>query len=319
MVVARTLTILDDYQNVALASADWGPVAEYFRIEVANSPLNGSQLGDHLKGSEVIVAMRERTPFPASLLEQLPELRLLVTTGMANASIDLDAAGKLGVTVCGTESRSSTTVPELVVGMMIALARSFIEEDRAVRSGGWQHTVGRDLHGSALGVVGLGKIGSAVARLGLALGMEVVAWSPNLTPERASGVGVAAVTREQLFSGSDFITLHVPLNDSTVGLVGRRELALMRDGAYLINTSRGRVVDEAALLEALHAGRIGGAGLDVYDIEPLPPDHPLRTAPNTLLLPHLGYVTERNYRTFYTQVVEDIVAYLDGRPVRVLA
>ena len=261
--------------------------------------------------------MRERTRFPAAVLEQLPALRLLVTTGMVNASIDLDAAARAGVTVCGTGG-SGNAMPELTIGMMIALTRNFAQEDAAVRAGGWQHTIGPGLSGATLGVVGLGRLGVPVAKLAQAFDMDVIAWSPNLTAERAAPHGVRAVDKGELFSTADVITIHMPLSAASRGLIGAADLALMKPSAYLINTSRGPIVDEAALIDALAAGRIAGAGLDVYDVEPLPRDHPLRSLPNTLLLPHIGYVTSDNYRTFYRHAVEDILAFTAGAPIRVL-
>jgi len=270
-------------------------------------------LGD----SEVIVAMRERTPFPASLFARLPRLGLLVTTGLKNAAIDLDAAKEHGVTVCGTAS-TGNAVPEITFGMLIALSRHFVAEATAVRSGGWQHTIGPGLAGLTLGIVGLGRLGIPVAKLGRAFEMEVVAWSPNLTVERAAEHGVRAVSKDELFAGSDAITIHMPLSERSRGLIGADDLARMKPTAYLINTSRGPIVDEAALVSALEEHRIAGAGLDVYDTEPLPGDHPFRSLPNVLALPHIGYVTTDQYRTWYGQVVEDIIAWTEGAPVRVL-
>lgn len=313
----RVLTILDDYQGIALRSADWSSLLDVFDIDVVERHLEGAELLERIRSSEAIVAMRERTTFPAEVLESLPSLRLLVTTGMRNASIDLDAASRAGIVVCGTGSAGSG-VAELTIGMMIALMRHFVEEDAAVRSGGWQHTIGPGLAGRTLGVLGLGRLGVPVARLAQAFGMRVIAWSRSLTQVRAAEHGVTAVTRDELFSVPDILTIHLPLTPGTRGLVGAAELALMREDAYLINTSRGPIVDEAALLDALRNGSIAGAALDVYDREPMPADHPLRSAPNTLLLPHIGYVSTDNYRAFYGDAVDDVLAYLGGRPVRVL-
>ena len=275
------------------------------------------ELVRRLVDSTVIVAMRERTPFPASLFARLPKLELLVTTGIKNAAIDLDAAKANGVTVCGTES-TGNAVPEITMGMIIALSRNFVAEATAVRAGGWQHTIGPGLAGLTLGIVGLGRLGIPVAKLGHAFQMRVNAWSPNLTPERAAEHGVQAVSKDELFAGSDVITIHMPLSERSRGLIGAADLARMKRTAYLVNTSRGPIVDEAALVAALSAERIAGAALDVYDNEPLPADHPLRTLPNVLALPHIGYVTTDQYRTWYGQVVEDIVAWTAGDPVRVL-
>jgi phosphoglycerate dehydrogenase-like enzyme len=313
-----TLTILDDYQQVALGMADWSAVREHYDIDVVTEHIGvRDRLVDRLAGSEVVVIMRERTPFPAEVFDRLPELRLLVTTGPGNASVDLDAARAHGITVCRTGG-TGNSVPELTIGMIIALARNFVQEDAAVRAGRWQHTVGLGLHGRTLGVVGLGRLGVPVAGLGKALGMQVIAWSPNLTQERAEPHGATAVDRERLFAESDVVTIHMPLSPRSRGLITGADLALMKPTAYLVNTSRGPIVDEAALVEVLREGRIAGAGLDVYDQEPLPIDHPLRALPNTLLLPHIGYVTDDVYRYWYEQVVEDIVAWRAGRPIRVL-
>ena len=313
------VTVLDDYQAVALASADWSEVQALHTLEVITDHIaDRTSLVRRLEHSEVVVAMRERTPFPADVLVELPALRLLVTTGMANASIDLDAAARLGIVVCGANG-SGNAMPELTIGMMIALTRNFAQEDAAVRAGGWQHTIGPGLSGATLGVVGLGRLGVPVARLAQAFGMTVIAWSPNLTQARAEPHGVRAVGKRELFSTADVISIHMPLSDASRGLIGGEDLALMKPSAYLINTSRGPIVDEVALIEVLRDGRIAGAGLDVYDIEPLPVDHPLRSLRNTLLLPHIGYVTSDNYRSFYGQVVEDIVAFTDGTPIRVLS
>jgi phosphoglycerate dehydrogenase-like enzyme len=313
------VTVLDDYQAVALASADWSEVQAAHAVEVITEHIaDESALVRRLARSEIVVAMRERTPFTAEVLAKLPALRLLVTTGMVNASINLDAAARQGVVVCGA-SGSGNAMPELTIGMMIALTRNFAQEDAAIRAGGWQHTIGPGLSGATLGVIGLGRLGVPVANLAQAFGMTVLAWSPNLTQERAEPHGVRAVDKRELFSAADVISIHMPLSDASRGLIGAADLALMKPSAYLINTSRGPLVDEAALIDALRAGRIAGAGLDVYDVEPLPVDHPLRSLRNTLLLPHIGYVTTDNYRSFYRDVVEDIVAFTAGTPVRVLS
>jgi phosphoglycerate dehydrogenase-like enzyme len=313
----RRVTILDDYQRVALGSADWSRVAERFELDVVTAHLEADALAERLARSEVVVAMRERTAFPAALIARLPELRLLVTTGMKNAVVDVDAAAAHGVAVAGTGG-AGNGVAELTIGMMIALTRHFAAEDAAVRAGGWQHTIGPGLQGRTLGVLGLGRLGGPVAELANAFGMHVIAWDRSITPERAARHGATAVDRGTLFASADILTLHLPLSASSRGLVGERELGSMKPTAYLINTSRGPIVDESALLAALHAGRLAGAALDVYDTEPLPPRHPLRTAPNTLLLPHLGYVTAEQYARFYADAVEDILAWDDGAPVRLL-
>jgi phosphoglycerate dehydrogenase-like enzyme len=313
------LTILDDYQRVALDYADWSRVAERYTIDVVHEHLVGETLIERLRQSEVVVAMRERTAFPASVLEQLPKLRLLIATGSRNPSIDVAAAGRLGVTVCGTESGSSTSVPELVFGLMIALARHLVVEHEGMRSGGWQHTVGSDLSGATLGIVGLGRLGGSVAGLARAFGMDVIAWSRHLTQDRADEFGARATTKEDLLRSSDFISIHLPLTPETIGLLGRQELAWLKPTSYLVNTSRGPIIDEGALLEALSSDRLAGAGLDVYDTEPLPGDHPLRAMSNVILSPHLGYVTRNAYARFYAGLVEGIQAYVDGSPIRVMS
>jgi phosphoglycerate dehydrogenase-like enzyme len=313
------VSILDDYQNVALTSADWSGVRDRFTVEVITEHIaDEAELVRRLRDSAVVVAMRERTPFPASLLAQLPALRLLVTTGAKNAAIDVAAARQQGVTVSGTIG-TGTAMPEITIGMMIALMRNFAQEDAAVRAGGWQHTIGPGLAGRTLGIVGLGRLGVPVARLAQAFDMSVIAWSPHLTQDRADPHGVRAVDKSTLFAESDVVTIHMPLSDASRGLVATADIALMKPTAYLINTSRGPIVDEAALIDALSAGGIAGAALDVYDVEPLPADHPLRSLRNTLLLPHIGYVTTDNYRTWFGQVVEDILAWADGAPIRELA
>ena len=270
-----------------------------------------------LAGAEVVVAMRERTAFTAGRLQRLPDLRLLVTTGRVNASIDVEAARALGIVVCGTESTTSAT-PELTWGLILSVLRSIPAEDAAVRGGGWQSTVGGDLDGHRLGVVGLGRLGTKVARVGAAFGMEVVAWSQNLDAERADGLGVRAVSKDELFSTADVVSIHYKLSERSRGLVGAAELEAMKSGSILVNTSRAGLVDTDALITVLEAGGIRGAGLDVHDEEPLPVDHRLRSTPRTVLTPHLGYVTEDTYRIFFTQAVEDIAAWISGEAIRVI-
>lgn len=311
------VAVLDDYQEVAASYAQWGTL----KVEVSFFPDHLSDptaLVDRLVGFDVIVAMRERTAFRRSLLEVLPNLRLLVTTGMRNASIDLEAAADLGITVAGTASPGAGTA-ELAFGMLLALSRSLISEVRSVAEGGWQQRIGRDLRGSNLGVIGLGKLGAEVARYGRAFGMNVIAWSQNLTPERADEVGARWATREALLSNSDFVTIHLRLSDRTMGLIGRAELEMMRPTAYLINTSRGEIVDTEALLTALDSGILAGAGIDVFDVEPLPADDRRRTHPKILATPHIGYVTDATYQVFYSEAVEDIAAWQAGTPIRVLS
>ncbi|MFD3536372.1 D-2-hydroxyacid dehydrogenase family protein [Streptomyces sp. NPDC058664] len=313
--------ILDDYQGVALASGDWGSLAGRVDVRVLREHLTDRDtLVAAVHDCEILVVMRERTPVDAALLARLPRLRLIVTSGMRNASVDVAAARARGVTVCGTAS-SSAPPTELTWALLLGLARHVPAEARALREGGpWQSTVGADLAGRTLGLVGLGKIGTRVAGIGLAFGMDVRAWSPNLTEERAAEHGVRlAKDKRELFADSDFVSLHMVLSDRTRGLVGEPELRAMRPHAYLVNTSRAGLVDGGALLRALREGWIAGAGLDVFETEPLPGDDPLRSLPNVLALPHLGYVTEGNYRRYFGQAVEDIEAFLKGAPVRELA
>ena len=312
------VAVLDDYQGVALEMADWSPVTARAQVDVFTDHVaDAAALVPRLSPYDVVVLMRERTPMPREVIERLPRLRLLVTTGRRNASADVAAATERGVTVSGTGSLGSAP-GELTWALILGLARHLATEDGNLRGGGWQTTLGRDLAGRTLGVLGLGRIGAHVARVGLAFGMDVLAWSANLTAERAAEVGVTAVPLDRLLAGSDVVTVHLVLGDRTRGLLGSRELSLMRRDALLVNTSRAGIVDTGGLVEALHAGRLGGAGLDVFDEEPLPADHPLLTTPRTLLTPHLGYVTEGVYRVFFREVVEDIVAFLDGAPIRTL-
>jgi len=312
--------VLDDYQNVATELADWSVVEDTVEVVSLREHLDDeTELATALASADIVVTLRERVPFPASLLARLPRLKLLIASGMRNSVIDYAAAKAQGVTVCGTAS-SSTPPVELTWALLLGLARGIVEEANSLRGGGpWQQTVGADLHGRTLGLLGLGKIGSRVAQVGLAFGMRVTAWSENLTKERTDEVGVQlAPSKEELLADSDFVSVHLALGDRTRGLLGPAELALLKPTAYLINTSRAAIVDQDALLTALHEGRIAGAGLDVFDSEPLPAGHPLRTAPRLLATPHLGYVSRANYTTYYGQAVENIQAYLAGSPVRQL-
>ncbi|MFC8779699.1 D-2-hydroxyacid dehydrogenase family protein [Streptomyces nigra] len=310
--------LLDDFQDVATGIVDWSPLADDVELVpfTTHFPYEDT-LAAALADFDIVVTLRERVPFPASLLARLPRLKLLVASGMRNSVIDYAAAEAHGVTVCGTAS-SSTPPVELTWALLLGLARGIVEESQALRTGGpWQSTVGADLHGRRLGLLGLGRIGSRVAQVGLAFGMRVTAWSQNLTKEYADEVGVhLAASKEELLADSDFVSVHLALGDRTRGLLGAPELALLKPTAYLINTSRAAIVDQDALLAALHEGRIAGAGVDVFDVEPLPADHPMRTAPRLLATPHLGYVSQANYRTYYGQAVENIQAYLAGSPVR---
>jgi phosphoglycerate dehydrogenase-like enzyme len=313
------VAVLDDYQKVALASADWSAITGRADITVFTDHIADSgDLARRLAPHEVIVAMRERTPFPASLLDQLPALKLLITTGMRNASIDLAAASRRGVTVCGTGG-SGPAAPELAWGLIMAVARNIPQEDAFVRAGGWQATVGRELAGSTLGLLGLGRIGERVARYARAFDMDVIAWSQNLTEARARSCGARLVTKTELFAEAGIVSIHLQLSARTAGLVGAAELALLGPDGYLVNTSRGPVVDEAALISALRGNVIAGAGLDVFAVEPLPAGHPLRSLPNTVITPHIGYVTAQGYEVFYADIVADIAAWLDGSPVRVIS
>lgn len=313
----ESIAVLDDYQRVAAACADWdrlGLPVQFFDDHL-DEP---SALVERLETFGVIVAMRERTPFPRSLLQSLPNLRLLVTTGMRNASIDLTAAAERGITVCGTRSPGHATA-ELAFALIQALARGLLDEVQSVRSGGWQAGLGLDLRGAVLGILGLGRLGSQVARLGIAFGMEVTAWSQNLKEGKALEIGVEPVSRKGLFRSSDFLTVHLRLSERTRGLVGARELALMSSNAYLINTSRGPIVDEEALLHTVRSRSIAGAALDVFAEEPLPLDHPLRSEPRIITTPHIGYATLETYRVFYRDALEDIETWMAGTPVRLIA
>ncbi len=312
------IAILDDFQNVALEVADWSAVAERAEITVFDDHLaDADAVAGRLRDFDIVVIMRERTPFPAALIDSLPNLRLLVTTGMRNLAIDLDAATARGVVVSGTDSVGYTPA-ELTWALILALMRNIPREDKATREGQWQTALGRALNGRVLGVIGLGKIGARVAAVGKAFEMDVIAWSRNLTGERCAEVGVRQVGFAELLTTSDVITIHTVLSERTRGLIGAGELAKMKPTATLVNTSRGPIIEEAALITALKDGTIAGAGLDVYDVEPLPLDHPLRNFENTVITPHLGYVTDDNYRLYFDHAVEDIGAYLDGGPVRVL-
>lgn len=313
------VAILDDFQNVALTLADWSPLDGRAQPTVFRDHRNDlDRLVERLSDFEAIVLMRERTPFPRALIERLPKLKLLTTSGMTNRSIDLAAATDHGVMVCGTDNVGTTTA-ELAWGLILGLMRNIPKEDHATRDGVWQTSLGVGLAGKTLGILGLGKLGSRMATIGAAFGMTVTAWSQNLTEERCRAAGaVKAASKDELLSRADVVTIHLVLSDRTRGLIGRREFGLMKPTAYLVNTSRGPIVDQAALIEALETQRIAGAGIDVYDVEPLPVDHPMRRLPNSVITPHLGYVTVDNYRVFYPKAVENIGAFLDGKPVRVL-
>jgi phosphoglycerate dehydrogenase-like enzyme len=312
------IAVLDDYQAIALKMADWSSLPSAVEVSVYSDHVsNDDTLIERLSDVEIIICMRERTPFPRSLLESLPNLKLLITTGMANASIDMDAAAALGIVVSGT-SGSGDTTGELTWGLILALARSIPQEDKLIRLGQWQTSLGSGLRGKTLGLLGLGRIGSQVAGYGNVFGMSVIAWSENLTRERATENGADLVSKAALLKNSDVVSIHLRLSERTRGLLGQQDLDLMKPTAYLVNTSRGPIVDEDALIKTLRQRKLAGAALDVFDEEPLRPDHPLLSLDNTVLTPHLGYVTKESYAIMYTQALEDVLAFLTGEPIRVL-
>jgi phosphoglycerate dehydrogenase-like enzyme len=318
------VAVLDDYQRRAKDFADWGSLGPEVEVSFFHEPIDRDSLGPTLSGFEVLVLMRERTAFPRSVLERLPGLSLLITTGMRNQSVDVDYLRERGVVVCGTGlagAGPSSGVPstvEVAWALIFAVFKRVTIEDRALRAGAWQLDLPRNLSGTTLGLAGLGRLGSAMVRPARAFGMDVIAWSQNLTDERAAEVGVSRVPKQSLLEDADVLSIHLVLSDRTRGLFGAGDLALMKSSAVLINTSRGPIVDERALVEALRSRTIAAAGLDVFDREPLPADHELLSLDNTVLLPHLGYVSEDAFRAMYGDVVEDIAAFVDGRPVRVL-
>jgi len=311
--------ILDDYQNVAMAFADWSPIAKDVEIKVFNKPFGSQDEAiKALQGFAVVVGMRERTPFPRKVVEALPDLKLLITTGARNNSFDMKACAERGVTVCGTGAAGSPTTG-IAFGLMLELTRRIGFENARLKAGApWQTTIGRDLEGLTLGILGLGKLGQRSAAVGKAFGMKTITWSQNLTEEKAKAAGADYVSKDDLFRNADFVTIHLVLSERSRDLVGAKELGLMKKSAYLINTSRGPIVDEKALIAVLQSKSIAGAGLDVFDIEPLPLDHPFRKMDNIVITPHLGYVSEQNYRKYFPDIVEDIRAWLDGKPVRVI-
>ena len=307
------VAVLDDYQNVALKMADWSPLNGRATITVFNDHVAAAdRLVERLLPFDVVCVMRERTPLTRAIIERLPRLKLIASTAFRNASIDVAAAAERGVVVTHTGYDPTPTV-ELTWALILASVRHVAAESASLRSGGWQHTIGDGLRGKCLGVLGLGNIGSDVARLGLAFGMKVIAWSQNLTAEKAEARGARLVSREELFQQADIVTIHLVLSDRTKGLVGAPELAAMKSSARLVNTSRGPIVEEAALIDALREKRIAGAAVDVFDIEPLPPNHPYRSLENVLATPHIGYVTRELYATFYRDTVQNIAAWLDRR------
>jgi phosphoglycerate dehydrogenase-like enzyme len=315
----RKVAVLDDYQSVALDMADWTVLSPECEVQAFRDHLSDVEaIAERLKDFEIVTCMRERTPFGRDLLERLPNLRLLVTAGRRNAAIDIAAATDLGVLVCGTSGGPLGPPAELAWGLIFALIRHIPREDAAVREGRWGTALGMSLEGKVLGTLGLGQLGTRVAKVGVAFGMSVMAWSQNLTADRASQAGATLVSQDELFTQSDILSINVQLSERTRGLVGARELGLMKPTAYLINTARGSIVDEAALVQALQSGTIAGAGLDVFDEEPLPMDHPFKSLDNTILVPHIGYVTEDQYRVRYGETVEDVAGYLRGEPLRML-
>ncbi len=310
--------ILDDYQNAAMSLADWHSLNGVNVINLTDKH-EGEDLADRLKDAEIIVVMRERTPVTAQLIESLPKLKLIVTSGMRNSAIDTDAAVDRGITVCGTDSPKESPM-ELTWALILGLARNICSENFSFRkSGPWQSTLGMALHGKTLGLLGLGSIGKMMVPVARAFGMNVTAWSPNLNEERCREAGAGFChSKEELFEVSDFLSIHLVLSDSTRGIVAESDLRLMKSSAYIINTSRSAIIDNKGLISVLQEGIIAGAGLDVFDEEPLPGNHMLRRLDNVLATPHLGYVTDMNYRIYFEQALEDIKAYLEGEPVRVL-
>ncbi|WP_407316113.1 D-2-hydroxyacid dehydrogenase family protein [Pseudomonas sp. nanlin1] len=316
--MALHIAVIDDWQGVAQSVVDWSPLASIGLVSfLRDYPADTATLIERLARFDVICVMRERTRFDEALLLGLPNLKLLVTGGMRNAALDLATAKRLGVAVCGTDSYKHAA-PELTWALLMALVRQIPSEAADLRNGGWQLGLGGDLHGKTLAVLGLGSIGEKVAKFGLAFGMQVIAWSENLTQERADQVGVQRVSKQQLFERADVLSVHLVLSERSRGLVDAQALAWMKPSALLINTARGPIVDETALVAALRAGRLAGAGLDVFDEEPLPLAHPFRQLPNVLATPHIGYVSHNNYQLFYSQMIEDIQHWHAGTPLRVL-
>jgi len=312
------IAVIDDWQNVARGVVDWSTLAAVGQVHFLHDyPADTTTMVERLKGFDVICVMRERSTFDKPLLQGLPNLKLLVTGGMRNAAIDLPAAKALGIQVCGTDSYKHAA-PELTWALIMASTRNLLAEANSLRAGHWQEGLGGDLHGQTLGILGLGSIGQKVAQFAQVFGMRVIAWSENLTPQRAAESGVTWVSKRELFEQADILTIHLVLSERSRGLVDAEALGWMKPTARLVNTARGPIVDEAALLQALSNGRLAGAALDVYAEEPLPVDHPLRHLPNVLATPHVGYVSEQNYRQFYQQMIEDIQAWAEGTPIRVL-
>ena len=312
------IAVIDDWQDVASGVVDWSVLETVGQVHFLHDyPADTATMIERLKGFEVICVMRERSPFDKALLQGLPKLKLLVTGGMRNAAIDIAAAKSLGIQVCGTDSYKHAA-PELTWALIMASTRNLVAEANSLRAGNWQVGLGGDLYGKTLGILGLGSIGQKVAQFAQAFGMRVIAWSENLTPERAAQSGVTWVSKQALFEQADILTVHLVLSDRSRGLVDAQALGWMKPGARLVNTARGPIVDEQALVQALQSGRLAGAALDVYSEEPLPADHPFRHLPNVLATPHVGYVSEQNYRQFYAQMIEDIQAWANGASIRAL-
>ena len=312
------IAVIDDWQQVASSVVDWSVLTPLGQVHFLHDyPADTATVVERLQGFDVICVMRERSRFDQALLQGLPRLKLLVTGGMRNAAIDLSAAKALGVQVCGTDSYKQAA-PELTWALIMASTRNLLAEANSLRAGGWQVGLGGDLHGKTLGILGLGSIGQKVAQFAQVFGMRVIAWSENLTPQRAAESGVTWVSKRELFEQADILTIHLVLSERSRGLVDAQALGWMKPGAHLVNTARGPIVDEQALVDALSNGRLAGAALDVYSQEPLPLEHPFRSLPNVLATPHVGYVSEQNYRQFYQQMIEDIQAWANGAPIRVL-
>ncbi|MBI6855429.1 D-2-hydroxyacid dehydrogenase family protein [Pseudomonas cichorii] len=313
------IAVIDDWQDIASDVVDWSVLSPISEVSFLHEfPADTATMVQRLQGFEVICVMRERTLFDEALLNQLPRLKLLVTGGMRNAAIDTKAAKRLGIEVCGTESYKHAA-PELTWALIMGITRNLVAEANSLRDGKWQIGLGSDLHGKTLGILGLGSIGKWIARYGQAFGMKVIAWSQNLTAEAAAESGVTYVSKQELFEQADVLSVHLVLSDRSRGLVDAQALGWMKPSAYIINSSRGPIIDEAALIATLQQRRIAGAAMDVFDTEPLPAEHPFRTLDNVLATPHIGYVTENNYRTFFGQMIEDIQAWHAGAPIRVFA
>lgn len=316
--MALQIAVIDDWQDVARNVVDWAALDGLGEVSFVHEyPADNAGLAERLARFEVICVMRERTRFDEDLLKRLPNLKLLVTGGMRNAALDMQAAARLGIQVCGTDSYKHAA-PELTWALIMAATRNLVSEANALRNGQWQQGLGGDLHGKTLGILGLGSIGQRVAQFGQVFGMRVIAWSENLTTERATGVGVTYVSKQELFEQADVLSVHLVLSERSRGLVDAKALSWMKPSALLVNTARGPIVDEAALIKALQKRQIGGAALDVFDQEPLLALHPFRTLENVLATPHVGYVSRQNYESFFSQMIEDIQAWSDGSPIRLL-